>query len=93
MELTNSELKLIRDIPKRRQADKRSAWLSLLVLPICAYVFIDGGDLAPVTGVAVGLVLGNFFRVVFEDRPVDKVVALLERYANNDVETIVGKRR
>ena len=92
MRLTEREVKLIAEIPKRRRERKIEAWLGL-AFAIAAFIVFQHLDprydsLVYVVGIALGFTAGEVARVYFRVTPEDKLIAVLQRYINRDPEAV-----
>ena len=92
MRLTEREIKLIAEIPKRRRERKIGAWLGLAIAVAAFIAFQQFGaryeSLVYVVGIALGFAVGEVARAHFRVTHEDKLIDVLQRYINRDPEAV-----
>ena len=88
MKLTKSELELIRSIPKKRKSKVQAARVSLLFVPLCAYLIYDGYDGVAFLSAIIAILILNFIKVRYALSAEDQLMALIEKYVNQDSDAL-----
>jgi len=88
MKLSKSELELVRSIPKKRKSRVRAAWVSLLFVPMCAYLIYDGYDGVALMSAIIAILIMNFVKVRFALSAEEKLMVLIEKYVNQDSDAL-----
>ena len=88
MKLTKSELELIRSIPRKRKSKVQAARISLLFVPICAYLIYDGYDGVALLSAIMAILIVNFVKVRYALSTEDQLMTLIEKYANQDSDAL-----
>ena len=82
VKLSKKEMEVITDIEKSRRQRKLGAWIGLLLIPNAWKMDV------PMSGIISAVVIVHLIHVYIGIRPDDKLIDLLQRYINSDVEAV-----